>query len=113
LYDLQSMIERVKTLKKEKNLTNEQLAIKSGVPIGTLSKILSGNTKDPSISTIIKVAECLNTSADYLIFGEHIKNQVILSNDELQIVKDYSLLSNGWKDYIKKQIEIAKQMDKN
>ncbi len=70
MYNFDEMITRIKTIKKEKKLSNEALANLAGVPKGTLSKILGSETKDPQISTIIKIAEALEVSADYIIFGK-------------------------------------------
>lgn len=70
MYDLDEMISRIKDLKKAKKLSNETLSTISGVPKGTLAKILGSETKDPQISTIIKIAQALGVSADYIIFGK-------------------------------------------
>ncbi len=69
MYNFKDMLDRIKKIKKDRNITNDILSLKTNIPIGTLSKILSGNTKDPQVSNIIKIANCLGVSADYLIFG--------------------------------------------
>lgn len=102
MYDLQSMLDRIKKIKKEQGYTNKTLAEAIGTSEGTIGKILSGVTKDPQISTIIKIAECLNQSADYLIFGiEAATNQ-----------KKYQLLNEAGKkkadDYIDDLLENPK-----
>ena len=38
-------IDRIKLLKTEKKITNDMLSEMTGIPLGTLSKILAGNTK--------------------------------------------------------------------
>lgn len=70
MYNLDAMIQRIKDTKKQKNLSNDDLVALSGVPRGTLNKILGSETKDPQISNIIKISKALNVSADYLIFGQ-------------------------------------------
>lgn len=70
MYNLEAMINRIKTLKKENKLSNESLANLSGIPLGTLSKILGSETKDPQISNVIKISQALGVSADYVIFGK-------------------------------------------
>lgn len=69
MYDLSAMINRIKEVKKQKGLTNDTLSELSGVSRGTLSKILGSETKDPQISSIIKISQALGVSADYIIFG--------------------------------------------
>ena len=49
---LQSNIEELKMRKRELKLTNQELSEKSGVPVGTLNKILSGATQYPRKETI-------------------------------------------------------------
>lgn len=44
--------EKLKRLKKERNMTTETLSARSGVPVGTLNKILSGSTVSPRSSTM-------------------------------------------------------------
>ena len=44
-------LERINEYKKKMGLTTEDLSRLSGVPIGTLNKILSGATKDPKLET--------------------------------------------------------------
>lgn len=51
-------------LKKEKKLTTEELSTLSGVPIGTLNKILSGTTKDPKLETLKALARVLGCTLD-------------------------------------------------
>lgn len=94
MYDLNIMIERIKKLKKERKLSNEELSKSSGIPIGTLAKILGSETKDPQISNIIKIAEALDISADYLIFGE-IKSS--FSSDSFNLATIYENLNDEGK----------------
>lgn len=70
MYDPNAMFQRIKALKKERGLSNEALAQQSGIPFGTLNKILGNQTKDPQISKIIMIAKALNVSTDYLVFGK-------------------------------------------
>lgn len=70
-YNFDEMIERIKSKKKEAGLTNKQLSELSGVPYGTLNKILGSETKEPSINAIIKISLALGVSANYIINGEN------------------------------------------
>lgn len=73
-FQFDSMINRIKEIKKEQKITNAQLAQLSGVPYGTLNKILGSETKEPTLSTIINIADALGVSVDYLLFGENKKS---------------------------------------
>ena len=55
-------LEKIAEYKKKLNLTTEELSFKSGVPVGTLNKILSGATKDPKLETLKAIASVLGLS---------------------------------------------------
>lgn len=57
-------LEIINELKKKKGLTSEQLSKKSGVPLGTLNKILNGTTKDPKLETLKSLARVLDCKLD-------------------------------------------------
>ncbi|RXI50660.1 hypothetical protein DP130_01435 [Clostridium tetani] len=57
-------LEIIEKLKKELNLTSKQLSEKSGVPKGTLDKILNGTTKDPRLETLKSLAKVLRCTLD-------------------------------------------------
>ena len=52
-------LEIINKLKKEKGLTTAELSKLSGVPLGTLNKILQGTTKDPKLETLKSIARVL------------------------------------------------------
>lgn len=93
MYDAQMMISRIKTIKKQKGFSNETLAAESGIPKGTLAKILGSETKDPQISSIIKIAHALDVSADYLVFGESRNPSSVLSSVESSLVENFRSLN--------------------
>ena len=45
-------LEKIKQRKKDLHLTNQELAERSGVPLGTINKIFSGATKSPKYNTM-------------------------------------------------------------
>ena len=70
-------IELLKSLKKMQKLTNEELSQKSGVPLGTLNKILSGATKSPKHITVQAIADALKRNS----YGTKSSNTEILQED--------------------------------
>ena len=54
-------------LKKSLNLTNEDLATKAGLPVATVSRIISGKTLDPKADTLRKLAMALDCKVDELL----------------------------------------------
>lgn len=57
-------LEKIAEYKKKIGLTTEELSEKSGIPIGTLNKILNGTTKDPKLETLKAIARVLGLSLD-------------------------------------------------
>lgn len=88
-YSFDKMIERLKRHKKEKKLTNEQLSNLSGVPFGTLNKILGTETKETNISTVIKLANALEVTAEELIFGTESSTKDNITQHERDIIIAY------------------------
>jgi len=59
-----SFIKKVKEEKAKRRWTNEMLANESGVSVGTLNKVLSGDSADPKLSTAAAVCRALSVSLD-------------------------------------------------
>lgn len=89
-YNFDDFLNRLKKSKSEKKLRVEDISRISNVPIGTVSKIFAGITTDPKISTVISIAESLNVSIDYLIYG---KRETSLREEESYIIKKYRQLN--------------------
>ena len=67
MYNFEQVLRRLKDVKKVSRLTNKELSRQSSVPLGTVNKIFSGDTKEPKLPAVI----ALNVSVDYLIYGEY------------------------------------------
>lgn len=52
-------LEKMKQRKKDLHLTNQELAERSGVPLGTINKIFSGATKSPKYTTLLALETVL------------------------------------------------------
>ena len=50
--NMEPILEYIKKLKKEAGYTNEDLAEKSGLPLSTVQKVMSGITKSPRMETV-------------------------------------------------------------
>ena len=59
-----TFINKVKSEKAKKKWTNEKLSEHSGVSVGTLNKVLSGDSADPKLSTAVSVCRALSVSLD-------------------------------------------------
>ena len=57
----------IKKLRKQHNLSQEQLAQKAGITYSTLIKIESGNNTNPTLDTLTKLAGVFKISLDELV----------------------------------------------
>lgn len=64
--ELRDILTRLKT---ENGFTTEMLSVRSGVPKGTLNKLLNGETRNPTGSTLKKIADALNCPVQTLCSG--------------------------------------------
>jgi transcriptional regulator with XRE-family HTH domain len=62
-----NLAKRVKELRNKFKITQDKLARKADIPFSTLAKIESGYTPNPSMETLIKIADAFNISIDNLI----------------------------------------------
>ena len=69
-HDLKECGKRIQQLRKERELTQEQLAEKLNVSQNTIAKIESG-LRRPSIDFLLEISEFFNVSKNYLVFGVH------------------------------------------
>jgi transcriptional regulator with XRE-family HTH domain len=65
--DKSPIAKNIKRARKKLELTQEQLAVKAGIPYATLSKIESGQVTNPTVSTLKKIADALNISVDDIL----------------------------------------------
>lgn len=82
-------IENIKKIMKRKHMGNKELAEKSGVPLGTLNKIIYGDTPNPSVDTVRSIARALNCSLDELLednFSEH--HEYFLDSESAKIAQE-------------------------
>jgi transcriptional regulator with XRE-family HTH domain len=61
------LAENLKRLRKARNLTQQKLAQEAGVSLIVVTKVEQGFTKDPAMSSLVKLADALSVSIDDLI----------------------------------------------
>jgi len=92
-------LEIINIIKKEKGMTSKQLSEKSKVPIGTLNKILNGQTKNPAYETIFALAKALDCSVD--MFCDKKDTQIdipTLTQEETTLLENYNKLNSKGKE---------------
>ena len=79
-------IEKVKKVLKDKKMTYEKLSEVSGIPIGTIKRLLSGVTVNPRIDTVSKIEEVLGLRSSELV-------QPYLTTQEEELLQRFRSLS--------------------
>ena len=103
-------IDRIKKIKSERKITNEKLSELTGIPLGTLSKIMAGISDSPKLSNMVLIASALGCSLDYIVSGTPDNmNNYTLTAEEISFVEDYRQLDGYGKELLsvvaKKELE--------
>lgn len=56
------IISKLQELKEKSHLTTQQISERSGIPVSTISRILSGQTDNPSFQTVCDLVEAMGGS---------------------------------------------------
>ncbi len=97
----ENYLERIKKLKSEKKITNEQLSRMTGIPLGTLSKFLAGIADSVKLSNMIAVCNALDCSLDYIISGQpENTNNYTLDSGEMKLIEDYRKLDSHGRELV-------------
>ncbi len=92
----ETYLERIKRLKSSRKITNDKLSEMTGIPLGTLSKLLAGINDSPKLVNMVAISRALDCSLDWLITGvPENTNNYTLEPDEMTLVEDY----RGLDDY--------------
>ena len=78
---------RVKTMRKQKNMTQMQLAEKTYISESYIA-LIELDKRNPSTDVVIKLAEVLGVSSDYLLFGD-------MNQNDIALFKQWKLMTEG------------------
>lgn len=94
-------IDRIKQVKSEKKITNERLSEMTGIPLGTLSKILAGISDSPKLANIVSICDALGCTLEYIVNGVYEnKNNFTLDRGEILLVEHYRSLDQHGKEIV-------------
>ena len=101
-------LERINEIKKQKGLTNAQLADKANLTLSTLDKITSGYNTNPKLSTVEAICKALGCTISDLLSESPIpeKNNKAnnmwdsFSSNEIQHIKKYRTLDEHGKKMV-------------
>jgi transcriptional regulator with XRE-family HTH domain len=100
-------IDYLNKVKKDKGMTAEDLSNRSGVPLSTLNKILSGQTSDPKFETLKAICNALGISLAELDDYEKEKDELTEYLDELHKRPEMKMLFKVAKKASKEDVEKA------
>jgi len=88
-------LEKINIFRKQKGISVEELSKLSGVPLGTLSKITAGITKNPNLETVRSIAYALGCTLDD--FDNKPSQSQVLSKDAHLLGQKYDTLDDKGK----------------
>ena len=96
--------------RRQAGMTIDALSEKSGVPKGTLNKILNGITRDPQLETVKALAHALGCTLEDF---DDTPRPRTLSQPELELVQKYRLLDSHSRQLVELVIdqELARAKD--
>ena len=97
----ETYLERIKKLKSLRKITNDKLSEMTGIPLGTLAKLLAGISDSPKLSNIVAISRALDCSLDWLITGvPENTNNYTLEPAEITLVESYRELDGYGRELV-------------
>ena len=87
-------LDKIKELKKEKNMSTKQLAEQANLPEKTVCRILSGTTSSPYVDTVQRLAGALGTTLDE-VFAE---SKAVVADSSFKEIKEEVAVVTAEKD---------------
>ena len=96
--------ERIKAIRIERDLTQDELAERADMSRSTLGKYEASIVKDPSITALIKIADALDVSIDYIVGRTNIPDLYIHVEDGAEIRSAKKDLSPDERKQVRKKV---------
>lgn len=112
MYDFSPILSRIKSAKADAGFTNEELSVKSGIAIGTINKILSGDTKEPKLPALMAIASALGVSVDFLIYGKQFGGASSVDESASYLLRIFGRLNEEGREEIIRHAEYISSQDK-
>jgi transcriptional regulator with XRE-family HTH domain len=97
-------LDNLKELKKAKGMTSKQIANATQIPESTIKRIFSGDTDNPYVDTIRRIAIALDSSLDE-IFAE---TKFVVATETLAEVKESAEVLEAEKDLVIAELEMLR-----
>lgn len=83
----------LRSIMKIRGMGNKELSEKSGIPLGTLNKIIYGDTKSPTLDNMLSIASALNCTLDDFVDSPFVRGHVSESENARHITELFSQLN--------------------
>lgn len=100
---MDSFCQKMKELKSRRGMTTSELSEKSGIPIGTLNKLLAGIVEEPKLSTARAIAAALGSTLAAMIDEA---TDIPAASDERKLLLDYRASDEYGKALVRKIAEM-------
>ena len=97
-------LENLKELKKAKGMTSKQIADATKIPESTIKRIFAGDTDNPYVDTVRRIAIALDSSLDE-IFAE---SKVVVATETLAKVKETTEVVEAERDLVIAELEMLR-----
>ena len=97
-------LDNLKELKKAKGMTCKQIANATQIPESTIKRIFSGDTDNPYVDTIRRIAMALDSSLDE-IFAE---TKFVVATETLAEVKENAEVAEAERDLVLAELEMLR-----
>ena len=97
-------LENLKELKKAKGMTCKQIADATKIPESTIKRIFSGDTANPYVDTVRRIAIALDSTLDE-IFAE---TKVVVATETLAEVKENTEVVEAERDLVLAELEMLR-----
>ncbi len=98
-------LENLKELKKAKGMTSKQIANATNIPESTIKRIFSGDTDNPYVDTVRRIAIALDSTLDE-IFAE---SKVVVATETLTEVKENTEVVEAERNLVLAELEILRE----
>lgn len=93
-------VKNLRAIMKMRNMGNRELAAASGIPLGTLNKIIYGETKSPTLDSMQAIAKALDCTLDDFV-RDYEPVTIAAHHDAEEWSEDEIEEINRFKDYVK------------
>lgn len=103
-------IQKIEVLMKQRNMTKYKLAKDSGLPQSTITSLMSGRIKNPSLETLNKISNALEVPISHFLEEEYHETPSVVQDGMAEIDEDVRALAREIQDLNSGDKKLLKDM---